>query len=151
MNRSAFLTVRFTLLFYLFAGCAVDPEAEILSLKAESRFTSGCIRQIPYEELTNEALLTWVYEEDNLELYINLDIHCLASLTDSVRISGNTVTIFLEDTVSQTSACACIFREVFYLNASGYEEVKLRCYFKPFAEEVYKPVIDQTLMLTPLL
>ena len=151
MKFNIFLTGVFTLLVLFCTGCGLDPDTEPLSLIYSSRLTQGCIRQIPFDQMTNEALLTWMYEENDLELYINFDTHCLASMKDSIRFNNNNISIFLADTVSQTSTCACIYREVYYFSVSGYEEVNLYCYFKPYASNEYKTVLNQSLQLTTTL
>ena len=147
MKLSIYLCTLFTCLAFSYTRCGLDPDTDPLYISFDSRLTSGCIREIPYSQITNEALLTWSYEDNTLGLYINIDTHCLASLKDSTRIYNDNLSIFLEDTVSQTSACGCIYREVYYFKVSGYEEVKLTCFFKPYAQNEYKTVIDQRLML----
>jgi len=136
--------------FMIYTSCGLDPDTVQIFISYDSRETEGCLREIPYDQITNEALLTWRFEDNNLELYINLDTHCSASFKDSVRISNNNITIFLQDTVSQTSDCGCIYREIFYLTVSGYEEANLKCFFKPYKAPDYKTVIDKLLKLTPL-
>lgn len=145
-----YLTLTGLFVFLSFTGCGLDPDTEPTFLSYDSRVTGGCLREIPYDQITNQALLTWKYEDSNLELYINLDTHCLASLKDSVRISNNNITIYLQDTVSQTSSCGCIYREIFYFGVSGYEEADLLCFFKPYQASGYKQVIDKRLALTSL-
>ena len=145
-----YLEVTGFFVFMIYTGCGLDPDTTPTFISYDSRETGGCLREIPYDQITNEALLTWRYEDNNLELYINIDTHCAASLKDSVRISNNNITIFLQDTVSQTSPCGCIYRETFYLAVSGYEEADLLCFFKPYKASDYKRVIDKRLALTPL-
>ena len=147
MNKMTYTSIMISLLHIILNSCVAPPEQSTGTISLISSNSYGCIQEIPFDQISDEGILTWQYNNGKLDLFLHIDTQCGTKMIDSVDVQDNMITLILEDTASVGSQCACIFRERYNFRVDEYEDIKVQCLFKSFMAESYKLVLDRTLIL----
>jgi hypothetical protein len=147
MKKMTYLIIIRSLLSILFSSCVAPPDQSTGTITLITSQSVGCLQEIPSNQISEEGILTWQYNNGKLDLFVHVDTQCDTKMIDSVNVRENKITIMLEDTSSAGSECACIFREIFNFRVDEYEDIEVQCLFKPFKAESFKLVIDRNLIL----
>ena len=147
MKKITHTIIIISLLPIIFNSCVAPPDQSNGTITLISSNSYGCIQEIPFNQISEEGILTWQYNNGKLDLFVHVDTQCDTKMIDTVNIRDNMITIMLEDTASVGSECACTFREIYNFRVDEYEDIKVQCLFKPFKAESFKLVLDRTLIL----
>ncbi len=147
MTRSINAYIILSFLIFFNNSCVEDPGQSNGVITFISSQSYGCIQEIPFDQISDEGVLTWQWERGTLGLFVHVDTHCETNMIDSVNVKEDLITIMLEDTASVESNCACKFRETYYFRVDAFNEVKVKCLFKSIRSESFLLVIDRTLIL----
>ena len=144
MKKTIINILAFLILIFLSDSCGLDSpgSAKIRFISSE---TSGCLQEISINQKSDEGILTWIYDQGNLTLFVHVDTHCDSQIIDDVITSKDEITINWEDTVADSSGCICRYRIVYKFNVEIFESVKVRCYFKSFDASSPALMIDRKL------
>jgi len=118
---------------------------EILSLNSEQLPCHTVLDE--QQQLDNDNIINYNYENGILELIINFKNTCGSAYSDSLVLYDNEINIFLNDTSCTHYRCICNHQSIYEFDINDYSKIDINLYINAYGLDEYSVLCDTTLNL----